>query len=187
MRKKLLVVLLSFFSLIIIPFVVQAATITSCTLDRETYRQGETGYISVTIYNDKSDVIRVTELTATIDYHYVDEGIYVQTFFTDATLPAEIQRGESGTFHIPFSLPTNIASGYTKFDVKAKTELWGVQGERWYLSEHPTYKQLLYIESPYKEQSEGRLSMMYLLGVASTVLAVVTMVLILNRRARPLM
>lgn len=187
MRKKLLIVLMPFLSLIIIPFVVQAATITSCNLDREMYSQGETGYITVTIYNDKSEVIRVTELTATIDYYYVDEGIYVQTFFTDTTLPIEIQRGETGTFQIPFSLPTNIASGYTKFDVKAKTELWGVLGERWYMSEHPTFQQLLYVESPYKEQSEGRLSMMYLLGVTSIVFAVLTMVLILNRRARPIM
>jgi len=187
MRKKLLVVLLSLFSLTIMPFLVQAATITSCTLDRETYRQGETGYISVTIHNDKDDAIRITELTATINYYYVDEGIYLQTFFTDAALPAEIQRGESGTFHIPFSLPTNIASGYTKFDVKVKTELWSVHGERWLMSEHPTYQQILYIESPYKEQSEGRLTMMFLFAAASVVLAAVTMFLLLNRRANPLM
>ena len=185
MRKKLLILLLPFLSLIIIPFVVQAATITSCTLDKDTYHQGETGYITVVIYNDKSDKIRITELTATIDYYYADGTVYVQKFFTDVTLPVEIQQGQSSTFNIPLSLPTNIASGYTNVDVKAKTELWNIPGERWFASDHPTYQPTLYIESPYKPQSEGRLLMMYLLGAASIVLAVVTIFLfVLSRRAR---
>jgi len=185
MRKKLLLALLPLLSLIFVPFVVQAATITSCSFDKGTYHQGETGCITVTIYNDKSDKIRVTELTATIDYYYTDGNIYLQSFFTDSILPAEIERGQSGTFYIPFSLPTNIASGYIEVAVKAKTELWSVQTERWFPSEHPTYQPTLYVESPYKPQSEGRLLMMYLLGAASIVLAAVTIFLvILNRRAR---
>ena len=75
-----------------IPFVVQAATITSCTFDKDAYNQGETGYITVTIYNDKDNKIRVTELTATINYYYADGNVYVQKFYTNATLPAEIQQ-----------------------------------------------------------------------------------------------
>ena len=185
MRKKLLLALLPLLSLIFVPFVVQAATITSCTFDKDTYHQGETGCITVTIYNDKSDKIRVTELTATIDYYYTDGNIYLQSFFTDSILLAEIERGQSGTFYIPFSLPTNIASGYIEVAVKAKTELWSVQTERWFPSEHPTYQPTLYVESPYKPQSEGRLLMMYLLGAVSIVLAAVTIFLVvLNRRAR---
>ena len=75
-----------------IPFVVQATTITSCTFDKDAYNQGETGYITVTIYNDKDNKIRVTELTATINYYYADGNVYVQKFYTNATLPAEIQQ-----------------------------------------------------------------------------------------------
>jgi hypothetical protein len=182
--KRLLIVLLPFLALIIIPFV-QAATITACTFDKDTYNQGETGYITVTIYNDKENRIRVTELTATINYYYADGNVYVQKFYTDATLPEEIQPGNSGNIHIPFSLPTNIASGYTDINVKAITEVWNEQAERWFGSEHPTYEPKLYIESPYKQQSEVQQMMIYLLGFASMVFAAVTVFLfILSRRAR---
>ena len=62
-KKRFLIALLPFISLMIIPSVVQAATITLCALDKDTYHQGQTGYIKVTIYNDNDDKIRVTELT----------------------------------------------------------------------------------------------------------------------------
>ncbi len=184
-EKRLLIALLPFLYLTIVPLVVQAATITMCTFDKNTYHQGETGYITVTIYNDKDNKIRVTELTATINYYYTDGNVYLQKFFADTTLPTEIQQGQSGTFHIPFSLPTNIASGYTKVDVKAKTELgdWG-DGQEWDRSDDPTYKPTLYIESQYKQQSEGQLMMIYLLGATAIALAAVTLFLILNRRAK---
>lgn len=186
MHKKLLIMSVPFLSLMIIPFVVQAATISMCTFDKDTYGQGETGYITVTIYNDRNSKIRVTELTASINYYYTDGIVYLQKFFTDSTLPAEIQPGQSNSFYIPFSLPTNVASGYTEVDVKAKTQLWDWQdGQQWEGSDDPTSKLTLFIESPYKSQSEGRLAMIYLLGAASTVLAVAMMLLvILNRRAR---
>jgi len=168
----------------IIPFV-QAATITVCTFDKDTYNQGETGSIIITIYNNEETKIRVTELTATINYYYDDENIYIQKFYTDATLPTEIQQGNSGNLYIPFSLPTNIASGYTDVHVKATTELWNEEAERWFGSDHPTYEPTLYIESPYKQQSEGQQMMIYLLGAASIAFAAVTASLfILNRRAR---
>jgi hypothetical protein len=183
-NKRLLIVLLPFLSLMIIPFV-QAATITVCTFDKDTYNQGETGYITVTVYNDEETKIRVTELTATINYYYTDGNVYIQKFYTDATLPTEIQQGNSNNFYIPFSLPTNIASGYTDIHVKAITELWNEEAERWFGSEHPTYEPKLYIESPYKQESEGQQMMIYLLGAASIAFAAVTVFLfILNRRAR---
>ena len=198
--KRLLIVLLPFLSLLILPFV-QATTITVCTFDRDAYNQGETGYITVTIYNDEETKIRVTELTATINYYYDDENIYIQKFYTDSTLPAEIQQGNSSNLYIPFSLPTNIASGYTDVHVKATTELWNEEAERWFGSDHPTYEPTLYIESPYKQQSEDYqqqleeqlttnnniTNMMYLFGATTTVFAAVTVFLfILNRRARVL-
>ena len=196
-KTRLSIILLSILSLILIPIVVQAATITVCTLDKDVYHQGETGFIRVTVYNDKDNKIRVTEITATIDYFYTDKTMYVQTFFTNATLPVEIQVGQSSTFYVPFSLPTNIASGYTKLYVKAKTELWNTASERWFMSDHPTYQPLLYIESPYKqqfEQSQERLQqlqminnnvtiMMYIFGAATILFALIMVfLLILNRR-----
>jgi hypothetical protein len=196
----------------IVPFV-QAATMTACTFDKDAYNQGETGYITVTIYNDEETKIRVTELTATINYYYTDGNVYIQKFYTDATLPAEIQQGNSSNFYIPFNLPTNIASGYAGVNVKAITELWNEQAQRWFGSEHPTYEPTLYIESPYKQQSEeyqqqldeqqtvneqldeqldeqltinkNTTNMMYLFGFTTIVFAAVTVFLfILNRRAR---
>ncbi|NWG11214.1 hypothetical protein HXY33_05645 [Candidatus Bathyarchaeota archaeon] len=131
-----------------------AATITSCTLDRQIYNQGETGCISVTVYNDKDAKIRVYEITATINYFYADGTTYMQTFFTNATLPIEIPQGESQTFHIPFTLPTNIAPGYARFLVRAKTEIWNEAAQRWYQSENPTTEIFPYIESPYKQEFE---------------------------------
>jgi len=180
--------------LTVIPFGVQATTITACTFDKDTYQQGETGYITVTIYNDRENKIRVTDLTATINYYYTDGNIYLQKFFTDAALPVEIEQGNSSSFYVPFSLPTNVASGYTEVDVKAVTELWSLQSERWFASEHPTYQLTLFIESPYKEQLEEQVAinknvtnMMYLLGVTTMVFAAVTVFLfVLNRRARVL-
>jgi len=156
-NKRLLIPLLLFLSSMIIPFG-QATTITACTFDKDTYNQGETGHITVTIYNDEDSKIRVTGLTAAINYYYDDGNVYVQTFYTDATLPAEIQPGNSSSFSIPFSLPTNIASGYTSVYVKAITEEWNLQSEMWFAAEHPTYQPLLYIESPYKEQLEEQVT-----------------------------
>lgn len=155
--KRLLMVLLPFLALLILPCV-QAATITVCTFDRDVYNQGETGYITVTIYNDEETKIKVTELTATINYYYSDGNVYIQKFYTNATLPAEIQQGTSSIFNIPFRLPANIASGYTSVSVKAITELWNPMSEIWFASEHPTYQPLLFIESPYKEQLEDQQS-----------------------------
>ena len=205
LRKRLLMILLPFLSLMIIPFV-QATTITACILDKDTYNQGETGYLSVIIYNDEEVKIRVTELTATINYYYDDGNVYVQKFYTNTTLPSEIQQGNSKTFQIQFNLPTNIASGYTNVQVKAITDIWNPQSEIWFGSEHPTYQPLLYIESPYKEQLEeqttindqleGQLeeqttinknttNMMYMLGATTVVFATVTVFLfIINRRTR---
>jgi len=91
-KKRLLIALLTFLSLMTVPFAAQAATITACTFDRDTYHQGETGYITVTIYNDKEDKIQVKELTATINYFYTDENVYLQKFFTEYDPPVEIRR-----------------------------------------------------------------------------------------------
>ncbi len=199
MNKKLLIVTLPLLSLLIVSFVVQGATITTCTFDKDAYQQGEIGYITISIYNDKDTKIRITELTATINYYYTDGNVYLQSFSTNATLPAEIQQGDSSTLYIRFSLPTNIASGYTNVHVKAKTEQWNSQGETWFGSEHPTYQPTLYIESPYKQQSEEyeqqleeqltinetTTTMMYLFVTTTLVFATVAAFLfVLNRKAR---
>jgi hypothetical protein len=199
MNKKLLIVTLPLLSLLIIPFVVQGATITTCTFDKDAYRQGEIGYITISIYNDKDTKIRITELTATINYYYTDGTVYLQSFSTNATLPVEIQHGDSSILYIRFSLPTNIASGYTDVNVKAKTEQWNSNSTTWFGSEHPTYQPTLYIESPYKQQSEeyeqqleeqltinGSITtMMYLFVTTTLVFATVAVFLfVLNRKAR---
>ena len=210
-NKRLLIPLLLFLSSMIIPFV-QATTITACTFDKDTYNQGETGHITVTIYNDDDGKIRITELSATINYYYTDENAYMQKFSTNATLPSEIQQGNSSTFYIPFSLPTNIASGYTNVYVKAIIELWNLQ-EEMVARIARAHQPLLYIESPYKEQLEEQVTineqqvtineqldgqlkeqlatnknvtnMMYLFGVTTIVFAAVTVFLFtVNRRMR---
>jgi len=155
-KKRPLVTLLCFFVLMAIPHAARAATITSATLDRNSYLAGQTGYISVTVYNDKSEKIRVTELSATINYYYTDGTVYLQKFFfpTDS-LPDEITAGQSKSYQIPISLPTNIAAGYTNLLVESKTDLWRSQDERWTTSDHPTYPVKLYIESAYKQSYEN--------------------------------
>jgi len=190
-KKRLLTMLLSLF-LMIIPFVAYATTITSCTFDKDTYHQGQTGYSTITMYNDEDSKMKVTELTATIDYYYTDGNIYLQTFYTNATLPAEIQQGQSNTWYIPFSLPTNIASGYTSVHVKAKTQLWNNHSETWFTSDHPTYQPTLYIESPYKHQLEEQqiinnttTTIVYLFAATTILFASMTgFLVVLNRRAR---
>lgn len=205
-RKHAPIMVLAFLTLMILPSLVQAASITACVLDRSTYHQGETGYIRVTIYNDKDEKIRVTELTATVDYYYSDGIMYVQKFYSDADLPIEIQPGNSDSLDIPFSLPTNVASGYTDVSVKAETELWISPAQRWFPSEHPSYQVTLYVESPYVQWYEHQLdandalqgqldeqlninenttNMMYLFGFTTLVFAAVAGFLyyILNRRA----
>lgn len=207
-KKQILIILLPFLYLAITPFVARAATITICAFDRNVYNQGETGYITVTLYNDKDDKIRVTELTATVDYYYTDGNVYLQTFYTDETLPIEIQLGQTGAFNTPFSLPTNIAPGYTNVLVKAKTELWNNNSGTWIGSEHPTSRPVLYIESPYKQLFEGEqeaneefqhqvqelqalnattTSIIYVLGLMTAIFGVITVILIvLNRKSRAL-
>ena len=138
----------------VISYFAQATTITTCTFDKDSYYPGQTGYVAVTAYNNKESKIRIFELTATIDYFYSDDNVYLQTFFTNPDPPTEIQQGQSDTFHIQFSLPTNIAPGYTTLLVKAKTEIWNDGAQRWQGSDHPTYQPTLYVESPYKQQLE---------------------------------
>lgn len=153
-KKAIATIALMLSCFAMITLTAQAATITSCTFDKEVYEQGDAGVISVTVYNDKDDKIRVTELAAMIDYFYSDGTVYIQTFFTDATLPVEIGVGQSSVLDVPFTLPNNIASGYTRLFVRARTELWSVQSERWYASDTGIYEPVLYIESPFKEQFE---------------------------------
>ena len=205
MHKKSLMILLPIIYIMITLSMADATTITNCTFDKDTYYQGQIGYITVTVYNDKEAKIRVTELTANIDYHYADGTTYIQTFFTDATLPLEIPQGQTDNLYIPFSLPTNIAPGYTELYVRAKTELWHNQSEVWYSSEYPTYRPTLYIESPYQQQYADQLvenedlqnqiqqlqtinsttaNLMYLLGITTIIFAAVAVLFIfLSRRA----
>jgi len=155
MNKKIaLIPLLSFLALMSALQTVKAATITSATLDRDTYLAGQTGHISVVIYNDKSEKIRVTELSATINYYYTDGTVYVQKFFTSATLPDEIQEGQTETYQIPISLPTNMASGYANPTIEARTEIWQPHIEHWMSSDRATSQLKLYVESPYKQSYE---------------------------------
>ena len=190
----------------IIPSVTQATTITGCTFDKAAYSQGESGDLTVTIHNDEEAKIRVTVLTATIDYFYTDGTVYLQTFYSDETLPIEIQQGQSDSLEIPFSLPNNIAPGYIEVFVKAQTEQWNNHSQTWFSSDHPTYRPTLYVESPYKqkfeeEQAANNLlqfqvqeleavnttvtNMMYVLCMTTVAFVVVTIFLvILNRKAR---
>ncbi len=154
-RKIALMLLLSVLVAIRAVQTAKATSITTVSLDKPAYLAGQTGYISATIYNDKSEKIRVTELSASINYYYADGTVYVQKFFTSATLPDEIAAGQSETYQIPISLPTNIAAGYTNPRVEAYTEIWRHQDERWISSDRPTYNNLkLYIETPYKQMYE---------------------------------
>jgi hypothetical protein len=213
--KLMLILVLSFISLIGVFQTANAAEITSATLDKETYIAGQTGYISVAIYNDKDENISVTELSATIDYYYSDGQIYVQKFFTSAELPDGIEPGQTETYEIPISLPTNIAPGYINLIVGARTELWVNATQRWISSDSPNELVKLYIESPYKQsyensqeqlqdsqnqlqstqdQLEAQKSANQNLSVTATVLGVTTLVfgaiavliMVMLRRARPI-
>src|SRR3989304_1936385 len=154
-RKTTLMLLLSSLTLISAIQAVSAASITAASLDRAEYLAGQKGYISVTIYNDESEKIRVTELSATIDYYYADGTKYIQKFFTSATLPDEIAAGQSETYQIPISLPTNLAHGYTNPRVEAYTDVWRPQDDRWTTSDRPTWNTLkLYVQTAYKQMYE---------------------------------
>jgi hypothetical protein len=168
-KKKVLIGFLCFLAFGAIFGVAKAATITSATLDEDVYLAGQIGYISVTVYNDKSNKIRVTELGATIDYYYSDGTVYIQKFFTDATLSDEISVGQSETYRIPISLPTNIASGYLNPIVEARTEIWSPLTERWVSSDRANYHLKLFIESLYKQSTEKLNNTVYML-VATTIL-----------------
>jgi len=159
-KKRLLTALVCFLALMAIPQVARAATMTACTPDKDTYQQGQTGYITVTIYNDENDKIRVTELSATIDYYYDDGTRYVAKTFTDTDLPAEIAKGQSATYNVQISLPNNIAPGFINPTVEVRTELWNEAGSRWMTSDYLnsnylTSKPKLFVESPYKEAYEN--------------------------------
>ncbi len=207
MRKRLLpIAILPLLYLMIITSTVQAAEITGCAFDEKVYTQGETGDVTVTVYNDQDTKIRVTELTTAIDYYYTDENVYLQTFYSDEALPIEIQPGQLAELTISFSLPTNIAPGYIVTYVKAVTEQWHNESQSWYNSQHPTYYPVLYVESPFKEQFEAEqwtnaqlqhqlqelealnattANIMYFLGLTTVIFAVVTMLLLLlTKRVR---
>jgi len=156
MNKKLAFVsLLSFLALMSVLQSARAATIPSAALDRDSYFAGETGYITVSVYNDESDRIRVTELSASVNYYYADGTVYVQKFFSSEVLPDEIDVGQTASYIIPISLPTNIAHGFLDPVVEARTDLWWAAGERWTTSERPLYSLKLYVESSYKQSYEN--------------------------------
>ena len=176
--RRIPIVLLAFFCVAIIPSVAQATTITSCTFDKKPYYPGQTGYIAVTLYNDQDSKIRITDLTAAINYYYDNEVSYQQTFFTNATLPVQIQSGTSQTLYVPFSLPTNIAPGCTQMSVETTAQLYNNNTGSWYEGQYPSYQPTLYIESPYKPQladlqatNNTTTIMMYLLAVTTILFA----------------
>jgi len=105
---------------------------------------------SVTLRNDLTDTIRLTELTASINYYcYQDSTVYSQTFYTSEALPSEILAEQSETYQIPISLPVNIAGGYINPVIEAKTDRWIVQELRWRVSERATDANLkFFVESP---------------------------------------
>ncbi len=177
MSKKIAIILMSVLAFMGAIQAALATSITTASLDKTAYLAGQTGYISATIYNDKSEKIRVTELSATIEYYYVDGTVYVQKFFTSESLPTEIPAGESETFQIPISLPTNIAHGYTNPRIEAHTDVWRLQDERWMTSDHPTYSNLkLYIETPYKQAFEEEQATNNSLTTTVNLLSVTTLI-----------
>jgi disulfide bond formation protein DsbB len=194
MRKKQLVIMLAMILTSAVVPLVCATSITTCTFDRENYYPGQTGFLTVTVYNDKDFKIRITDLTAGIDYYYLDGVTYEQSFFTNATLPIEVQPSESQTLFVPFSLPTNIAQGYTQLYVRSTNELWNTHSATWSGAEYPSYRPVLHIESPYKRdfqelQAANNITTMtmYLLGVTTMVFAVVALALYaISKRAHAL-
>lgn len=152
-RKIVPVLLLSLFTVMMSLQSAKAAQITSATPDQTTYLAGQTGNVSVTVYNDKSDKIRVTQLSVNLNYYYTDGTVYIQTFYYPSdTLPDEIPAGQSKTYQVAISLPNNIAPGYPNTRVQAAIELWQTANSRWVGSDYPTYYNLkFYLESPYKQ------------------------------------
>jgi hypothetical protein len=154
MKSKIPVIFAMALLLLVLTIDAHAATVSSCLLDRDIYEQGDTGYITLIVYNNMDNTIRVTDVTATLNYYYADGTLYSQTFSTNATLPVEILQGQSSTFIVTFTLPTNIAPGYIRLLCRAKTDLWNSMAQRWYQSDFPTAEPVLYVESPYKQQFE---------------------------------
>lgn len=196
MIKKIVTIMLSVLALISAIQTVTATSITTASLDKAAYLAGQTGYISVTIYNDKSEKIRVTELSATLNYYYADGTIYIQKFFTSASLPNEIAAGQSENYQIPISLPTNVAGGYTNPRIEAYTEIWRSQDDHWTGSDQPSYTNLkLYIETPYKQALEEEkaandnlTNTMNLLSITTLIFAAASgflLYLAFARRAKP--
>lgn len=155
--KTLLILFLSVIAITVLIQTANAAEITSAKLDKDIFLAGQTGSISVDVYNDRTETIRVTELSAKVEYHYDDGTVYVQTFFTGEELPHEIEAGTTETFQVQISLPTNIAPGYMDFVVVARTEMWVSILERWIANDNPNYHVNLYVESPYKQSYEDSL------------------------------
>jgi hypothetical protein len=153
-KKLALMLLLSFIAISCFFQTAKGAEITSATPNKETYLAGQTGYILVTMYNDRNANISVTELSATVDYYYTDGTVYVQKFFTSVELPDEIEPGQSKTYNVPISLPTNIAPGYVNLLVSVRTSLWISETGRWISSDNPSQQVKLYVESPYKQSYE---------------------------------
>ncbi len=196
MSKKVAIILLSVLAFMGAIQAALATSITTASLDKTTYLAGQTGYISATIYNDKSESIRVTELSATVNYYYVDGTIYVQKFFASGSLPTQIPAGESETFQIPISLPTNIAHGYTNPRIEARTDIRHPQDDHWMTSDHPTYSDLkLYIETPYKQAFEEEQATNSSLTTTTNLLSITTLIfaamsgfllyMVFARRPRP--
>lgn len=189
-KKLVLIPLLSFLVLMSALQTAKAATITNAALNKTTYLTGQTGTISVTIYNDKGDTIRVTELTATINYYYTDGTVYLQKFYYPTELlPDQIAAGQSKTYQLSISLPTNIASGYTNPAVEARTDLWRPQDDHWATSDRPSTQVKLYIESPYKQQTQDLTTNMNILAATTVIFAgtaAFLMFLVFTRRMKPI-
>jgi hypothetical protein len=154
MNRKIIPILLLSVLITMMSFQsAKAGQITSATPDQNTYSAGQTGSVSVTIYNDRSYTIRVDQLSVTLNYYYTDSTVYIQTFYYPSdTLPDEIQAGQSKTYEVAISLPNNIAPGYPTTRVQANTEIWHSDSGQWGSDYTPYYSNLkFYIESAYKQ------------------------------------
>jgi hypothetical protein len=180
-KKMLLIGSLFFLVLMVVPQVANAATMTSVGPDHDLYKQGDTCVLYVTIYNDKNAEIRVTQLSATIDYYTEDGTRYLQKSFTSTELPDEISVGQSKTYQITIDLPDNIASGYTNPKVEATTEIWRASNSQWassdYLSsDYLSSKPKISIESQYKRMYDEQVSISDYLTNMMNVFIVTTIV-----------
>lgn len=105
-----------------------AVSVNSFTLDKASYNPGDSGKATITVYNDKLSLIRITSMDLNLNYYYSDGRIYTQDFITPTLSMNVSAAATSQPVSVQFNLPSSISVGYFTPSISVSYQVLGPNG-----------------------------------------------------------